>query len=455
MSSFSSNLATVAPPPAGPPGVPLLGHLPWYLADKLGFLTSCAAHYGEVVKLWIGEPTYLLTNPADIKHVLVDNAPNYNKTPRLTSKRGKRLSGSGMQTSSGSEHLRQRRLLQPLFQRRMVERFYPTVFERTGRWMAGWADGGEMDVAHEMESLALSIIIGALFGSDFEEGRLAQAITTRRRYIEYIYGSLFPFPEYLPVNIVFQYRRAMQIIDATIHREISRHRAAETARESFTAMFSEATYPDGSRMTTTQIRDELLTLMSTGYETMGDALSWTLYLLAEHPRVEQMVVDELRQVLGERPLGVEDIPNLVYTRKVLEESMRLYPPTWIFVRKAVGDDQLPSGPIIQRGSKLYLCQYVMHRSSRYFPEPEQFYPERFNDRERAGRPRFAYFPFGGGPRTCIGEQFALIEGISILAMLLSRFQFQRKAGHRISLRPTITLRAKYGIRVRMSPRGSA
>jgi cytochrome P450 len=147
MSATSTDLTSSAPRPAGPPGLPLLGHLPWFLADKLGFLSSCAARYGDVVKLRIGEPTYLLTNPADIQHVLIDKALSYTKTPRLTSARGKRLSGSGLQTSFGSEHLRRRRLLQPLFQRRSVETFYPVMLQKTGRWMARWAAGGAIDAA--------------------------------------------------------------------------------------------------------------------------------------------------------------------------------------------------------------------------------------------------------------------------------------------------------------------
>jgi cytochrome P450 len=340
-----------------------------------------------------------------------------------------------------------------LFQRRSVETFYPVMLQKTGRWMARWAAGGAIDAASEMESLALSIIVGALFGTGFDETELVRAITVRRRYIEYVYASLFPFPEYLPAGIVFKYRRAMEVIERTIRNQIAACKAAASKdEESLTSMFSQLAYPDGSRMTTAQIRDEILSLMSTGYETIGDALGWTLYLLAEHPHIDQTVSDELRQVLGERLPQVEDIPKLVYTRKVLEESMRLYPPTWIFVRMALRDDRLPSGPAIPRGSKLYLCQYVMHRDPRYFPESERFDPERFSEAARAARPRFAYFPFGGGSRTCIGEQFALLEIVSILAMVLSRFRFQVEPGRKISLRPTITLRPKHGIPLRIRPR---
>ncbi len=432
-----------------PPGLPLVGHLPAFLADKLGFLLRCADRYGDVVKLRIGEPTYLLTDPEDIRHVLTGNPANYNKTPRLTSARGRRLSGSGLQTSFGADHLRQRRLLQPLFQRRLAESFFDVMLHRIECRTAGWADGAVVDIAREMEMLALSIIIDSLFGEYFPDAeKLAAAITIRRSYIEYIYGALVPFPEYLPAKIVFQYRRAQRTIDEIIYREIG----AQKSATSLAATLSAVTYPDGARMTEGQVRDEILSLMSTGYETIGDAVSWTLYLLAQHPSVESAVLDELRQVLhGELP-QVADIPQLRYTRMVFDESMRLYPPTWIFVRMAMDDDQLPSGVTIPRGSKLYLSQYVVHRRARYFPEPERFDPERFNEEARGSRPRFAYFPFGGGPRTCIGEQFALLEGISILAALLPRFQLLLEPGQTIVPRPTVTLRPKNGIRVRIQSR---
>jgi cytochrome P450 len=188
------------PKPAGPPALPLVGHLPAFLHDKLGFLTRCAERYGDAVPLRIGEPTYLLNDSADIQHVLIDNGSNYSKTWRLTSPRGKRLSGNGMQTSFGPEHLRQRRLLQPVFSRRTSGVFFDVMLGRTKRLMDTWiAESKEVDLASEMESLALSIILGALFGPNFNDDRLAAAITIRRRYIEYVYGSLLPFPEYMPV----------------------------------------------------------------------------------------------------------------------------------------------------------------------------------------------------------------------------------------------------------------
>ena len=429
----------------GPSAWPLVGHLPAFLHDKLGFLTRCAEQYGDTVPLHIGEPTYLLNDAADIQHVLIDNSANYSKTWRLTSPRGKRFSGNGLHTSFGAEHLRQRRMLQPVFSRSAIEElFFEVMLDRTRRRMETWTmqPGGEVDLAAETESLALSIILGSIFGLDFADETLAAAVTIRRGYIEYFYESLLPFPEYLPFPVVRRYRRAQKLLDAVIRHEME-HPASE---HSFLAAFAAATYPDGCRMDFRQQRDEILTLMSTGYETIGDALGWTLYLLACHPDVESQVVKELGAVLGDRVPGADDILKLSFTRQVLDESMRLYPPTWIFIRMALGDDTLPSGTHVQKNSKLYLCQYVTHRSAKYFPDPTRFDPSRFGPGEAAKRPRFSYFPFGGGSRQCIGEHFAQLEGVTVLALLLRRFRIQLCADQNVVPRPTITLRPQHGIR---------
>ncbi len=438
---------------AGPPGWPLVGHLPAFLRDKLGFLTECAERYGGTVPLRIGEPTYLLNDPACIKHVLVDHSGNYGKTWRLTNPRGKRLSGNGLHTSFGAEHLRRRRMLQPVFSRSAIdELFFEVMVNRTVRLMDTWAKrpepDSEIDLAAETESLALSIMLGSIFGLDFPGEKLMDAINIRRRYIEYFYESLLPFAEYLPVPLVLRYRRAHDTIDAVIREQL----AHPLSSKSFAAMFAAAKYPDGSGLNFGQQRDEILTLMSTGYETAGDALCWTLYLLARHPDVEWKVLRELDDVLGGRAPSADDISKLSFTRQVLDESIRLYPPTWIFIRMAMGDDTLPCGTHVRRGSKLYLCQYVTHRSPKYFPDPDRFDPDRFSSGEAAQRPRFSYFPFGGGPRQCIGEHFAILEGVTVLALLLPRFRFQLNPDHPVSPRPTITLRPRHGIRAKILPR---
>lgn len=427
----------------GPKGWPLLGHVPSYLSDKLGFLSRCVREYGDIVSLRIGGPTLLVADPEAIRHVLVSNGANYDKTPRLTSERGKRLSGSGLQTSFGAGHLRQRRLLALVFQRDFVAGFGPLIQEQVERLEGRWRQVGVVDVKAEMEWLALTVLLRALFGPAFADPgeRLFAAITHRRAYIEYFYSSLLPFPECHPLPVVVRYRESMRVIDGIIAEQLQ---AGENGDPQWRAALQGLTYPEGERMTAAQVRDEVLALMSTGYETVGDALPWVLYLLARHPEVEAAVLAELRS---------DAAGQLPYLRCVIQEAFRLYPPTWIFVRVAVADDELPGGVQVPAGTKIYLCPWVTHRHPTYFPEPERFDPERFSAAGRRDRPRFAYFPFGGGARTCIGEPFAMVEIMTVLAALLPRYAFRLEPGYRLELRPNITLRPKGALPMLVERRG--
>ena len=431
-----------------------MGHLCSYLPNKLEFLTRCAADYGDVVRLQIGQPTWLLTNPDDVKHVLVSNASNYNKTHRLTSPRGKRLSGNGLLTSSGSAHLKQRRLLQPLFNEQVTKRFSDVIVARTQQTARSWESKQRINIVGEMEELTQSVIVGALFGIDFQdpERRLAQAIDVRRRYIEYVYGSLFPFAERLPVRIVREHRVADRTIREVIAGEIQSRRRPNNDSHDLLSLLMNLTYPDGSRMDDAAVCDEVMTLMSTGYETIGDALSWTWYLLATHDEVESQMLSEIDDIVEHRVPDAHAAKSLRYTSMVLDESMRLYPPTWIYVRMAVDKDVLPSGAAIPAGAKIYLCQYVMHRHPSYFPDPDRFDPSRFSREQVEQRPRFAYFPFGGGPRTCIGEAFARMEGVLVLAILAPRFQLELLPQQDVTPHPGITLRPHAGIQMNVKPR---
>lgn len=433
--------------PFGPAGYPILGNLPDFLRDKLGFLSKCAAQYGDVVKLVIGEPTFLLNHPDDVKHVLVINPENYDKTPRMTSTRGKRLSGEGLLTSLGAVHLRQRRMMQPVFYRKTIESFAEIIVKGTESMLAEWKNGGELNISREMMDLAQRNIIRTLFGAHFEDrsGKLAEAITTRRQYMEHVFFSLIPFPEYHPRRIVREYRKAMERIDDTIYRAIRARRDSAEVASDLLSLLIHAKYDDGTGMNNKQIHEEALTLLITGYETIGEALAWTWYLLAQHQDVESNLVQELSEILAGRMPCAEDLPRLRYTAMVLAESMRLYPPTWIFVRMARHDDTLPSGVTIPTESKLYLCPYVMQRNPRYFPDPERFDPERFSETAKKARPRFSYFPFGAGPRVCIGEAFAKMEGVLILAMVAQRFAVHLAPGQTIVPEPKMTLRPKHGI----------
>lgn len=436
----------------GPAGYPLVGNLPEFLCDKLGFLSRCAATYGDVIKLKIGEPTFLLNHPDDIKHVLVLNPDNYGKSPRMTSASGRKLSGSGLLTSVGPEHLRQRRMMQPVFYRKTVESFSRIITEGVEEMLARWADGMELDLEGEMMGLVQRNIVKTLLGADADHDlpALLNAVTIRRQYMEHVFFS--PLPEWVPSRIGWRYRRAMHRIDAIVMGAIQARRARPADTKDLLSLLLCAKYDDGTAMTDHQVRDEVVTLLVTGYETIGEALTWTSYLLSQHPAIAAKCFAEVDAAIGGRSPGVEDLPKLPYLGMVLAESMRLYPPTWIFIRIAQEEDTLPSGAVIPAGSKIYLCQYVMQRHPRYFPDPERFDPERFTDTAKKERPQFTYFPFGGGSRVCIGEHFAKMEATLILSSIAQRFRLSLVPGQIIVPEPTMTLHPRNGIRMRVEQR---
>lgn len=432
---------------SGPKSYPFVGHLPAFLRDKLGFLSRCAAQYGEVVKLNIGEPTFLLTNPDDIRYVLVTNPDNFDKTPRMIRGKARQLSGEGLLTSSGAEHMRQRRMLQPVFYRKNIEAFGKIMTDSTSQFLVNWGTKAQINMTTEMMELAQRIIIQSVFGSDFTDvgGQLAAALTTRRRYLEQVFFSLLPFPEHVPTRVRWVYSKAMRLIDNTIYDAITTRRKNPGQRHDLLSLLLQARYEDGTGMTDKQVHEEALILLVTGYETIGEALSWTWYLLALHPDIASRLIAEVDSILGSSLPRSEDLPKLGYVGMVLAESMRLYPPTWIFVRMVRSEDTLPSGVTVPARSKLYLCQYVMQRDPRFFPDPERFDPDRFSENARKVRPQYSYFPFGGGPRVCIGEHFAKMEGTVVLAMIAQKYKLALVPGQTIVPEPKMTLRPKHGI----------
>jgi cytochrome P450 len=432
----------------GPSALPLVGHAPAFLSDKLGFLSRCASEYGDVVRLDIGGPTYLVSGPDDIKHVLVSNSDNYEKTPRLTGARGRRFFGSGLVTAIGPAHLRQRRMLQPVFHRSVIEQFASVVADEAAKMVARWDDGSVIDVHEEMLDVTQRITARALLGDapDSELDRFRRAVSVRRSYQEYLLGSVLPFVDRVPARAQREYARAHREIDAIVDSAIAHRRAAPGPRADLLSLLVHATYDDGSGMTDGQIRDEVRTLSIAGYETIAEALTWAWYLLAGSPPDESRVAAE---ALVGPPTHHE---ALTYCRMVIAEAMRLYPPTWLFVRVAQHEDVLPSGVFVAAESKIYLSQWVMHRNPRWFPDPDRFDPRRFSSDAVKARPRFSYLPFGAGRRLCIGEEFAWMQGVLILAAVARRFRLAVAPGQTITPEPNVTLRPRGGLRMRLARR---
>jgi cytochrome P450 len=423
--------------------------------DPLGFLTRAAREYGDVARFRMGPiDLHLINRPDWIRDVLVTNAASFHKGRGL--ERAKRLLGQGLLTSEDPVHLRQRRMIQPAFHHQRISSYGAAMVELADRLAGRWAAGETRDVAHEMTRLTLAIVGRTLFDADVETeaDEIGAALTAAMQ----LFGRSIALPYFeildrLPLPSNRRFDRARARIDATIARLISERRRSPGRGSDLLSLLVEAsdTEGDGSRMSDAQVRDEAITIFLAGHETTANALAWTWYLLSQNPEAEARLHAELDAVLGDRAPAVEDLPRLRYAESVLAESMRLYPPAWILGRRvltpyAVGGFDIPAGSIV------VVCQWVTHRDARYFPDPERFDPERWRPEIRDARPKFSYFPFGGGPRVCIGEGFAWMEGVLVLATIARRWRPRLAAGQKIVPAPSITLRPRHGIRMVLEPR---
>jgi cytochrome P450 len=388
-----------------------------------------------------------------IKDVLVTHAHKFEKGRGL--QLAKRLLGEGLLTSEGDFHRRQRRLAQPAFHRQRIMSYGKVMVECADRIAERWRDGIVFDVAPEMSRLTLSIVGKTLFDADVESeaAEIGEALTETIRIWRM---STLPFGEWLeklPLPSTRRFKAARARLDATIYGFIEEHRAAGVDRGDLISMLLLArdAEGDGGGMTDEQLRDEAMTIFLAGHETTANALIWTWFLLAQNPDVEACLLGELKRVLSGRNPTVEDLPQLAYTEMVLAESMRLFPPAWIIGRRALQDYDVASY-VIPAGSLVLTSQYVMHRDPRYFPNPDRFDPMRWSPEIRATRPKFSYFPFGGGPRLCLGEPFAWMEGVLVLATLAQRWQMELVPGHPVEPHPLITLRPKFGMRMLLRSR---
>jgi cytochrome P450 len=383
------------------------------------------------VRLRLGTTAYLLTSPDDIEHVLLHNHAGYAKTRRLTGARGRRLLGRGILTSTGGEHAGKRRAFAPAFARRSASSSEPAVSRSIDELLERWRPGTEVELAAESMRFARRTILRVLFGPDAPEvDLLDEEVAARQRYLDYHVLSLAPLPELVPRPVVLRHRTAARRLDAAIRAAIRERRASPG--DDLLSLLCRAPVEDEA------IRDEALVITVTGHETLGAALAWTLYLVATHPAAEQEML-------------AEEMPGDA-TERVVLESLRLYPPTWIFVRMALADDTLPSGLAVGRGQKLYLSQWVTHRDPRLFADPEIFDPGRFTPERSLGRPESAYFPFGAGPRLCIGKHVALLE-LALAAGAVTRGRrLKILPGQRVVPRPGLVLEPRDGIRAAVSAR---
>jgi cytochrome P450 len=428
--------------------------------DPLTWLTETAKTYGHVVRFRFGlEQSNLVTHPDGIRHVLQENHLNYRKS--VDYENLKPMFGEGLVTSEGELWKRQRRLAQPAFHRQRLGATVAVMVRRTDEVLErldAFADSGRpFDLHAQMSALALLIVGEVLFGADLtgdaarvgpEVSQILEVLTHRMRTL----WQLVPIWVPTPGSIRFHLSRAR--LDRIVAKVIASRRAPSDGppRQDLLSMLMEARDAEtGAGMSDRQLRDEVMTLFLAGHETTANALTWTFVLLAGSPEVEARMHAEVDQVLADRSPQLEDVARLGLLARVIDESLRLYPPAWVVTRTALAPDVI-GGYRIDEGDNLLLCQYLTHRHPDFWERPEAFDPDRFLPERSAGRPRFAYFPFGGGPRQCIGNQLALLEAAVVLARIAQRFQIALVPGHEIVLDPSITLRPRNGVQVRVRRR---
>jgi cytochrome P450 len=441
----------------GPPWRYPGGHLLAMRRDSLRFLTDVARRYGDIARFGMGPvELYLLSRPEWIRDVLVTHADRFHKGRGL--ERAKRLLGQGLLTSEDPVHLRQRRMMQPAFHRERISGYASVMSEYAARHVEGWRHGETRDMSKEMSRLTMAIVGKTLFDADVasEADELGKALTVAiETFGKTIALPFFEIHDRLPLPSNRRFEKARARIDATIARLIAERRRSSQGRTDLLSLLVAAqdVEGDGAGMTDAQVRDEAVTIFLAGHETTANALTWTWYLLSQNPEAEARLHAELDTFARNTALGFGDLPALRYTEMVLAESMRLFPPAWILGRRALVDYEV-GGYVIPEGSIVTACQWVTHRDPRFFPAPERFDPERFRPEAREARPKFSYFPFGGGPRICIGESFAWMEGVLLLATLARHWRLRLVPGHAVVPLPSITLRPRHGMRMVLERRGA-
>ncbi len=429
--------------------LPFVGSIPFYAMDPLAFMQR-SARRGPIVTIKLGPMTaHLLSDPADIERVLVTANKSFIKDAFARDLRS--IIGDGLLISDGDFWRRQRRLVQPAFHRDRLAAYASEMSASAERTVAGLRDGEVCDVHEVMMGLTLDIVARTLFGAEIGADALAvrDALeVVMARYASAL-GVMFPVIDRLPLPRNRRFRDAVKLLDSVVYRIIERRRDGDGAglaadRGDLLAMLLAAQDEDGARMTDRQVRDEAMTLFLAGHETTANALSWALLLLSRNPSVDARLAAEASSALGGGAATLADLPRLAYAEQVMTEAMRLYPPAWALGREVLEPIEL-RGVLFPKGAQIWMSQWVMHRDPRYFDDPEAFRPERWADGLAKRLPKFAYFPFGGGPRLCIGSAFAMMEATLVLATIAQRLRFDVDPRTRVVPFPSVTLRPRDGI----------
>ncbi len=438
----------------GPKGSWLGGNLTDFGRDPLGFFEKCVRDHGDFVPLrFLHQKVFLINDPADIEDVLTTQARNFRKTLGYRSPIMRRIFGNGLVTSEGEYWVRQRRLAQPAFHRERIATYADVITNFTREALTEWRDSETRDVHHEMMQLTVRVVTKSLFNSpvppevnDLTRSSVIvmQQFTTQWKWYRILLALM---RSALPND----FSNAMNRLDNFIYGLIRERRASGKDMGDLLSLFLQARYEDGSGMTDKQLRDELKTLLVAGMDTTALSLSWALYLLSQNPATVVPLQAEIDRVLANRTPTFSDLPRLVYTEMVIRETMRLCPPVWLIGREALSDCQI-GNHTIRAGESIFMSQWLKHRDPRWFKDADTFRPERWEDPPMKQLPKYAYFPFGGGPRICIGNSFAMMEAVLVLAMITQKFQLTSPPEYRVTPWPAITLYPKDGIQLRIHRR---
>lgn len=447
--STAAQMQSTTPPGPRPllPLSPLLG----MRRNPLSYMERLHREYGDLVSYrTAGRQIFMLFHPEMAQDMLVTQARHHLQGRVM--QRSRSVLGNGLLTSEGSFHLRQRRLIHPAFHRQRIFGYGQAMCDYAERHQQRWRDGELLDVHQEMMRLTLGIVGKTLFDTDVEGDaqEIGAALNTFMHLFKFAVLPFSEFLEKLPIPPVLRMRAAREKLDRIIYRFIEERRKSGEDRGDLLSMLlaAEDTEADGQHMDNEQIRDECVTLILAGHETTANALTWTLYLLAKNPEIADRLAEELDQVLPGRSPTPADYPNLKYTEMVFSEALRLYPPAWGIAR-TVEEPYESFGARFPKNTLVLTSQWIIHHDQRWWPDPMRFDPERWTPQARAGRPKFSYFPFGAGPRQCIGESFAWMEGVLLLASIARNWRFSVVPETKVGLLPLITLRPKHGMRLRV------
>ena len=435
-------------PPGPPPArnifqvMRLMGQLN---QDSLGTFAEWSRAYGDIFAIKImNMQQWVVTHPEHIHQILVTDADKFIKDAGYKDERRglARFLGNGLLNSDGEFWKRQRRLVAPALHTRRIEAYAETMVDYTVKMLDTWQDATQVDISHEMSGLTMQIVAKTLFNADVSED--IDTVYKTMAVIQKASGDMTVLPEWVPTPIKFKSRQAVSDLDRIVYGLIRERRASGDDKGDLLSMLLLAQDDEGNGMSDKQARDEAVTLFLAGHETTANSLNWTWYQLAQHPEVEAKLHAELDSVLGGRPPTLDDLKHLPYTEMVMKESMRLYPPAWSFSREAVVD--VPLGDyVIPKGTVVAIINYLTHRDPRWWDQPEAFLPERFSPEHEKDVRKYAYVPFGGGPRICIGNSFAMMEARLLLATIASRYRLTLQPGQKVETQPLITLNPKNGL----------